>query len=113
MSALLVGLLIYLGIVTFWSKYLFSVTSGLLAFIAAGMSAKAANMMVSAQILPSFGALWDISEIISRQSFAGSVLHILIGYQPNPDIMELTFYAAPLLFYTISTFRRKVTNKTK
>jgi high-affinity iron transporter len=92
-----VCLLTYLGLITIPMKYLFSVTSTLIALLAAGMAAQAIAFLQQADILTAFDqTVWDTSWILSDESFLGRALHTLIGYVDQPTAMQLIVYAATL-----------------
>jgi high-affinity iron transporter len=93
----LVCLLTYLGLVTIPARYLFAVTSTLIAFLAAGLAAQAIAFLEQADILTAFDqTVWDTSWILSNSSYLGTALHTLIGYVDQPTAMQLIVYAATL-----------------
>jgi high-affinity iron transporter len=93
----LVCLLTYLGLVTIPTRYLFGVTSTLIAFLAAGLAAQAIAFLQQADILTAFDqTVWDTSWILSNSSYLGAALHTLIGYVDQPTAMQLIVYAATL-----------------
>ena len=93
----LVCLLTYLGLITIPTRYLFGVTSALIALLAAGMAAQAIAFLEQADILTAFDqTVWDTSWILSDSSFLGRALHTLIGYVDQPTAMQLMVYAATL-----------------
>ena len=93
----LVCLMTYLGLVTIPARYLFSVTSTLIAFLAAGMAAQAIAFLEQADILTALDqTVWDTSWILSDSSYLGRALHTLIGYVDQPTAMQLIVYAATL-----------------
>jgi high-affinity iron transporter len=93
----LVCLMTYLGLVTIPTRYLFAVTSTLIAFLAAGLAAQAIAFLQQADILTALDqTVWDTSWILSNSSYLGSALHTLIGYVDQPTAMQLIVYAATL-----------------
>ncbi len=93
----LVCVLTYLGLVTIPSRYLFGVTSTLIALLAAGMAAQAIAFLEQADILTALDkTVWDTSWLLSDSSFLGRALHTLIGYVDQPTGMQLIAYAATL-----------------
>ncbi len=93
----LVCLLTYLGLITIPTRYLFGVTSALIALLAAGMAAQAIAFLEQANILTALDqTVWDTSWILSDSSFLGRALHTLIGYVDQPTAMQLIVYAATL-----------------
>jgi high-affinity iron transporter len=92
-----VSALTYTGLVIIPSRYLFSVTSFLIAFLAAGMASQCVRFLDQADILTLFNAtLWDTSSILPADSWAGRVLHTLAGYDDRPSIMQAIVYLATL-----------------
>jgi high-affinity iron transporter len=93
----LVCLMTYLGLVTIPTRYLFNVTSALIALLAAGMAAQAIAFLEQANILTALDeTVWDTSWILSDSSFLGRALHTLIGYVDQPTAMQVVVYAATL-----------------
>jgi len=74
-----VCLMTYLGLITIPTRYLFSVTSALIALLAAGMAAQAIAFLEQADIVTALDqTVWDTSWILSDSSFLGRALHTLI-----------------------------------
>ena len=93
----LVCVFTYLGLITIPTRYLFAVTSTLIALLAAGMAAQAIAFLQQADILTVFDqTVWDTSWILSDGSFLGRALHTLIGYVDQPTAMQLIVYGATL-----------------
>lgn len=96
--AAIVGLLIYFGIITLSSKYLFKVTGWMLILLASGMAAAGAGYFVSADVLPAIAYdVWDTSNILSEGSLTGKILGAMFGYSARPMAIQLLFYAGTLL----------------
>jgi high-affinity iron transporter len=94
----LVCLITYLGLVTIPMRYLFGVTSTLIALLAAGMAAQAIAFLQQADILTAFDqTVWNTSWILRDDSWLGRALHTLIGYVDKPTAMQLIVYAATLI----------------
>jgi high-affinity iron transporter len=92
-----VCLLTYLGLITIPTRYLFSVTSALIALLAAGMAAQAIAFLEQADIVTALDqTVWDTSWILSDSSFLGRALHTLIGYVDQPTAMQVVVYAMTL-----------------
>ena len=92
-----VCLLTYLGLITIPTRYLFSVTSALIALLAAGMAAQAIAFLEQANLVTALDeTVWDTSWILSDSSFLGRALHTLIGYVDQPTAMQLVVYLATL-----------------
>ena len=89
--------LTYTGLVAIPSRYLFSVTSFLIAFLAAGMASQCVHFLEQADIVTALSAtLWDTSWLLPQDKIAGRILHTLIGYDDKPSIMQALVYLATL-----------------
>jgi high-affinity iron transporter len=98
----LVCFLTYLGLVTIPTRYLFAVTSTLIALLAAGMAAQAIAFLQQADILTALDqTVWDTSWILRDGSFLGRALHTLIGYVDQPTAMQLIVYAVTLVIIAL------------
>lgn len=101
---ILIGVGTYIGLVRIPARYLFGVTSALLAFLAAGMAAQAVAFLQQADTIRILGAtLWDSSGLLSNKSVIGRVLHTLIGYNDHPTAIEALAYAATLATIAVLT----------
>ena len=93
----LVCLATYLGLLTIPARYLFGVTSTLIAFLAAGLAAQAIAFLQQAAIVTALDqTVWDTSWLLSDSSFLGRALHTLIGYVDQPTALQLIVYAGTL-----------------
>ena len=98
----LVCLATYLGLVTIPARYLFGVTSTLIAFLAAGLAAQAIAFLQQAAIITALDeTVWDTSWLLSDSSFLGRALHTLIGYVDQPTAMQLIVYMATLAMIVV------------
>ena len=89
--------LTYAGLVKIPSRYLFSVTSYLIAFLAAGMASQCVVFLQRADLLDvGSGTLWDTSWLLPSSSLAGQVLHTLVGYDDRPSILQALSYIVTL-----------------
>jgi high-affinity iron transporter len=97
-----VCLLTYLGLITIPTRCLFSITSALIALLAAGMAAQAIAFLEQANIVTSLDqTVWDTSWILSDSSFLGRALHTLIGYVDQPTAMQVVVYAMTLFIIVL------------
>ena len=108
-SALLVGGLLgilagaaftaltYFGLLAIPQRYIFSVTSWLIALLAAGMAAQSVQFLNNAGFAEVLGnTVWDTSWILSDGSILGKLMHTLIGYTERPTELQLTVYVGTL-----------------
>ena len=92
-----VSALTYFGLLKIPSRYLFAVTSVMIAFLAAGLAAQAIAFLEQANAITVLGnILWDSSDILSDTSLLGRILHTLIGYTDRPTGMQGLAYLATL-----------------
>jgi high-affinity iron transporter len=92
-----VAWLLYRGLVAIPLHRLFSVTSWLIALLAAGMAGQAAAVLAGADLIPAWGyQIWDTSWLLSQDSLVGRALHALIGYSDRPMGVQLAAYFATL-----------------
>jgi high-affinity iron transporter len=87
----------YLGFLSIPSRYLFSVTSALIALLAAGMAAQATVFLEQANAVTALPqTVWDSSWFLSQTSLLGRALHTLVGYNDRPTALELAVYLGAL-----------------
>jgi high-affinity iron transporter len=97
-AGVLVGTLLYRGLLGIPLRHFFSFTSWLILLVTAGLSAQAAGFLNQAQLLPALGnRLWDTSYLLSQASLPGQLLHTLVGYIARPSGIEVLFYVATIL----------------
>ncbi|MBI2714628.1 MAG: FTR1 family protein [Rhizobiales bacterium] len=90
--------LTYFGLLAIPSRYIFSVTSWLIALLAAGMASQSVQFLNNAGLLVALDStVWDTSWLLSEGSLFGKMLHALIGYTERPSEMQLMVYIATLL----------------
>src|SRR5476651_1836628 len=89
--------LTYAGLLAIPTRYIFSVTSWLIALLAAGMAAQSVQFLNNDGFAEILGrTVWDTSWILSEGSLLGRLLHTLIGYTERPTEMQLMTYIATL-----------------
>jgi high-affinity iron transporter len=92
-----VSAMMYYGLLRIPARHLFSVTSWLIALLAAGMAAQAVAFLQVAGVVTAFAqTLWDTSNFLADNSVLGKVLHTLIGYTDRPTALQLFVYLATL-----------------
>ena len=90
--------LTYFGLLAIPQRYIFSVTSWLIALLAAGMAAGAVQFLNNAGFAEVLGnTVWDTSWLLSEGSILGKLMHTLIGYTERPTELQLTVYIGTLL----------------
>jgi high-affinity iron transporter len=89
-----VSALIYLGLLAVPAHRLFTVTTGLITLLAAGLASQAVFFLQQADYLQGLATpLWDTSWLLRDDSVPGRLLHTLIGYTAMPDGAQLLAYA--------------------
>lgn len=96
-AGVVVGVFLYTGLLRIPTALLFRVTGWLILLLAAGMAATASGYLSQAGLLPSLKPLWNTSEFLSENSVIGQLLHILIGYQSRPTMIDMCFYFGTLI----------------
>jgi high-affinity iron transporter len=92
-----VGIVAYLGLLRIPLSRFFSVTGALLLLLAAGQASQMAKFLIQADLLPSLAApLWDTSWLLPVDSWLGSALYMLLGYEDKPMGMQVIFYFTTL-----------------
>lgn len=107
------GMLIYVGLLRIPLRKLFSVTSALLLLLAAGLASQMARVLIQGDLISTMTTpLWNSSNVLSMDSFLGSTLHILIGYDAQPSGMQVIFYITTLVFISAGTALVRRQNRT-
>jgi high-affinity iron transporter len=89
--------LTYFGLLAIPSRHIFSVTSWLIALLAAGMAAQSVQFLSNAGVVIVLErTVWDTSWLLSDGSLFGKLLHTLIGYTERPTELQLMTYIATL-----------------
>jgi high-affinity iron transporter len=82
--------LTYLGLLAIPNRHIFSVTSWLIALLAAGMAAQAVHFLNNAGLVVALDrTVWDTSRLLSENSILGRMPYALIGYTERPTQMQL------------------------
>ena len=88
-----VSALMYFGLLTIPAQYLFSVTSGLITLLAAGLAAQAVAFLQQGGYVEFLtSTVWDTSWLLSDNSVLGRLLHTLVGYTDRPSGAQLLVY---------------------
>lgn len=93
-----VGFLLYRGLLAIPIGHFFSVTAWLVLLLASGLAANAAGYLTQAGLLPAMTRqVWDTGWLLSQDSWLGTLLHILVGYNDRPMGIQLMFYVVTLV----------------
>jgi high-affinity iron transporter len=89
--------LTYIGLLAIPTRHIFSVTTWLIALLAAGMAAQSVQFLNNGGMLNVLErTIWDTSEFLSEGSLFGRLLHTLIGYTERPTELQLLTYIGTL-----------------
>jgi high-affinity iron transporter len=107
--------LTYVGLLAIPTRHIFSVTSWLIALLAAGMAAQSVQFLNNAGVVVAFDrTVWDTSWLLSEGSLFGKLLHTLIGYTERPTEMQLMTYIATLfLMFLLMRLARRFHAKSR
>ena len=110
-TGVLAGVLLYLGLLRIPVRHFFSVTSWMILFLAAGLSAQAAGFLNQAGLLPSLGnSIWNTSQWLDQSSALGQLLHIFVGYIATPSGIQVLFYLGTLALILVLMYRGRIKN---
>jgi high-affinity iron transporter len=97
--------LTYYGLISIPARHIFTVTTLLIALLAAGMAAQAVQFLDAAGMIHVLGQrLWDSSGWLPQDSVVGRLLHTLIGYTDRPTELQLLAYLGTLAAMTMLTW---------
>jgi high-affinity iron transporter len=97
-----ISALMYFGLLAIPAHRLFSVTSGLITLLAAGMAAQAVLFIQQAGYLQFLmTAVWNTSAILPEGSLVGRLLHTLVGYTDQPNGLQLIVYVGVIVAITM------------
>ncbi|MCJ2142570.1 FTR1 family protein [Methylobacterium sp. E-066] len=92
-AGILLSAVTYFGLAAIPSRYVFSITSVLIIFLAAGLASQAAQFLANAGVVDVLGqTLWNSSGVIAENSWPGRVLHALVGYTDRPTALQGLVY---------------------
>jgi high-affinity iron transporter len=96
--------LTYYGLLAIPTRHIFTVTTVLIALLAAGMAAQAVQFLDAAGLINVLGQrLWDSSGWLPQDSIVGRLLHTLVGYTDRPTELQLVAYIATLAIMMLLT----------
>ncbi len=105
--------LTYAGLLAIPTRYIFSVTTWLIALLAAGMAAQSVQFLHNAGFAEGLGRpVWDTSWLLSEGSIFGRMMHALIGYTERPTELQLMVYIGTLfVMFLLMRLARYVPHK--
>ncbi|WP_324780817.1 FTR1 family iron permease [Thiobacillus sedimenti] len=97
-AGVVAGWALYSGLARIPLRHFFTVTSGLILLLAAGLAGQMARFLVQGDIVrPLATPLWDSSSLLPMDSVIGNVLHLVAGYDARPSGMQVLFYVLTFL----------------
>lgn len=111
LGAVGLGYMVYAGGKRLNLGVFFKVTGVLLLVVAAGLLAHGTAMLQTAGLIPAFlYPLWDLSHIslLTHKSLLGQVLIAFFGWDPKPDLLEVSLWAGYLLTMGYTFLRPQV-----
>ncbi|MGB4058008.1 MAG: FTR1 family protein [Alphaproteobacteria bacterium] len=96
-AGLIVGGLLYFGLINLSMRLFFRVTGAMLIMLVAGMVSQAFGFLVAAGAFEGLSStIWDSSSLLSEQGLIGQSLGTLVGYTARPTIIQLIAYISTL-----------------
>jgi len=91
------GVVIYRGLLAIPLGHFFTVTGWLVLLLAAGLAANAAGYLNQAGLVPALSSqVWNSAWLLRQDSWLGTLLHILVGYNDRPMGIQVVFYLVTL-----------------
>lgn len=91
------GALVYFLFSAIPNRLFFPLFFLLTTLVVCGLSMQLAKLGLQVGWLDSGEALWDSGALINEQTWIGQFLHALLGYDANPDRVQVGFYLGALL----------------
>jgi high-affinity iron transporter len=97
-AAIVLGYVIYKGLLRVPVNLIFRVIGWLLVFLASGMAGRSAGELVDIGALPGvIDPLWDASKSFPSDSGLGQFLNIMVGYSDSPSAMQVGVFVVSLV----------------
>jgi len=107
--AVILGWIIYRGLLRINLGTFFQWTSVILIVVAAGILAYGVHEFQEVGLLPAGAPVYDATAWLGKETLIGSLLYGLFSYRANPSLLELitwTLYLVPTLTVFVTTSRR-------
>jgi high-affinity iron transporter len=97
-AGVVAGWALYVGLARIPLRHFFTVTGGLILFLAAGLAGQMARLLIQGDLIrPLANPIWDSSSLLPMDSILGNLLHLLAGYEARPSGMQVLFYGMTFL----------------
>lgn len=113
--AVMLGWIIYRGLLRINLGTFFQWTSVILIVVAAGILAYGVHEFQEVGLLPSGAPVYDVTAWLGKETLIGSLLYGLFSYRANPSYLELmtwTLYLVPTLAIFVTSTRRANNRRT-
>ena len=87
-----IGALLYFCLLACTLRVRFVVVKIMLTVIATGFLSQAVALLLQADYLDSYPALWDTSKYLSEESVLGQLLYSIMGYESTPAPQQVVVY---------------------
>jgi len=109
--ALLLGCVMYVGLVRIPVQRLFRVAGWLLMLLAAGMASQAVwNLVVIGRLPALIDPVWNLAAWLPQDSLFGELLHVMVGYDEAPSGMQLLVFLLFLGALSVCHYRLQLTS---
>lgn len=98
------GAIAYYFLVFMNDKYFALTFLAVIMLLAGGLSPQIAKQFLQIGFLDSNGPIWDSSFLIDEKSWAGELLHALVGYDAQPTAIQAYFYLAAVMPIVLAFF---------
>lgn len=92
-----IGALIYYALISCPLEKRLTIVKCALAVTACGILSQAVSLLLQADVLHSYPALWNSSEYLAEDSAIGQLLYAILGYEATPAPQQVAVYIAGLL----------------
>jgi len=106
-----VGVLVYFGLLSCKPYVQLVSVKAALTIISAGILSQAVALLLQADILPSYAAIWDTSNYLSEETVIGQVLYAVVGYEATPAPQQVAIYILGIMVVVTGTAFRIFQNK--
>ncbi|MBV1920119.1 MAG: FTR1 family protein [Pseudomonadales bacterium] len=91
-----IGALLYFGLIACTLRIRFIIIKIMLTVIATGFLSQAVALLLQADYLESYPALWDTSQYLSEESVVGQLLYSIMGYESTPAPQQVVVYVVAI-----------------
>jgi high-affinity iron transporter len=96
------GIVLYYVLEAMPVSWRFRLCMVMLALFAGNTASQATVLLIQADWLPYTGQAWDSAQLLPEQFVIGQILYILIGYEANPSVLQMSLYAVFTLVVVFS-----------